>query len=62
MGLGKTLTMIALVAATDRDIIKVVPTPQMGLDQDDVHVAFATLIVVPPPRMLDIVFHTYMLT
>ncbi|KUI55929.1 hypothetical protein VP1G_03266 [Cytospora mali] len=49
MGLGKTLTMIAL-AASDLDGLK----DEAGFTYDDgghKYQADATLIIVPPPRM-----------
>lgn len=49
MGLGKTLTMIAL-AATDQDR-NIDVNSQGDEGDDDRHKVAATLIVVPPPRM-----------
>ena len=48
MGLGKTLTMIAL-AATDLDR----DNTDMDTSEDSQLSVAATLIVVPPPRKLD---------
>ncbi|KAK3940959.1 SNF2 family N-terminal domain-containing protein [Diplogelasinospora grovesii] len=52
MGLGKTLTMIAL-AATDLDGYRELDTYMNADDQDKPHVSAvsATLIIVPPPLM-----------
>lgn len=49
MGLGKTLTMIALVA-TDLDTNIGVVTPEDSMDHDKFY-SSATLVIVPPPRM-----------
>lgn len=51
MGLGKTLTMIAL-AATDLDSGVNTYTADQSVDislEDRLHIA-ATLIIIPPPR------------
>jgi SNF2 family DNA or RNA helicase len=50
MGLGKTLTMIAL-AATDLDRDKDTRM-HMYMDEDDKPHVSATLIIIPPPREL----------
>jgi hypothetical protein len=47
MGLGKTLTMIALVA-TDIDTEKTEVTAPEEVDTDSKDVA-ATLVIIPPP-------------
>jgi hypothetical protein len=50
MGLGKTLTMIALAAtdlASDKDT-----RIHMDMDEDDKPYVSATLIIIPPPREL----------
>ncbi|RFU25005.1 hypothetical protein B7463_g11336, partial [Scytalidium lignicola] len=49
MGLGKTLTMIAL-AATDLDSDEDARI-HMGTDEDDRHDVSATLIIIPPPLL-----------
>ncbi|KAH6867419.1 SNF2 family N-terminal domain-containing protein [Thelonectria olida] len=49
MGLGKTLTMIALVV-TDLESVKN-STVHMSVDEDHKHDAAATLIIVPPPLL-----------
>lgn len=49
MGLGKTLTMIAL-AATDLDPATEKRSQNMSEDSNEQHWNHATLIIVPPPR------------
>jgi hypothetical protein len=49
MGLGKTLTMIALAATdigSDNDA-----KMYMDIDEDDNRYVSATLVIIPPPRM-----------
>ena len=49
MGLGKTLTMIALAATdpgNDNDT-----RMYMDIDEDDKRYVPATLVIIPPPRM-----------
>lgn len=48
MGLGKTLTMIAL-AATDLDT-DMNGEADMEVDEEDKTHVLATLIIIPPPR------------
>ena len=53
MGLGKTLTMIALVANdldSDKDA-----TTHMYIDEDDMPLVSATLVIIPPPRELQFI-------
>jgi SNF2 family DNA or RNA helicase len=50
MGLGKTLTMIAL-AATNLDSDKD-SGMHMYMDEDDKPYVLATLVIIPPPREL----------
>jgi len=50
MGLGKTLTMIAL-AATDLDSSVGIANPKYSIDDSEFYTS-ATLIIMPPTRMI----------